>query len=373
MREKVRSISIVNILVITKRQYTNKDLIDDRFGRIRELPLELALKGHNVYGLCLSYVKKKEKITYDGPVVWHSLNAGPLLMPGLRRFFKRASQYAQSADVIWACSDSVYGIIGYMLSAKFSIPLVFDLYDNFEFFLAARLPIVRQLYHRTIKNCDAVTCASQPLAELVATYGRTDRAVVLENAVRHDLFYPMPKYACRTELGIPQDCRLIGTAGALDNNRGIKALFEAFEALKVKIPDLHLALAGPRDINLPQGERIHDLGVMPLEKVPLLLNALDIAIICNRDNLFGRYCFPQKAAEIMACDIPLIAARVGSMAALFKDHPRWLFTPDGSRDLADAIEHRLDDRTTGYRIVTSWSDTSEKLEKTFNKVLAQNR
>lgn len=367
------AIIIVNILVLAKRQYTNKDLLDDRFGRIRELPLELALKGHQVTGLCLSYAKKEESIILDGPVEWQSLNAGTGLIPGLWRFVKRASHHAQSVDIIWACSDSIYGIIGYLLSAKYSIPLVFDLYDNFDFFLAARLPVVKQLYHRTIKNCSAVTCASQPLADLVAATGRSEEAVVLENAVRPDLFYPMPKNACRTELGLPQDCRLIGTAGALDNNRGIKALFEAFEVLKMKIPDLHLALAGPRNINLPWGERIHDLGVMPLEKVPLFMNSLDVAVICNRDNLFGRYCFPQKATEIIACDIPLIAARVGSMAMLFKDHPQWLFAPDNSWDLAVAIEHRLDDRTTGYRIASSWKDASEKLEKTFKKVLAQNK
>ena len=363
----------MNILVITKRQYTNKDIIDDRFGRIRELPLELALKGHKVTGLCLSYAKKEEIKNSDGPVEWHSLNAGSWLMSGLWQFYRIASKFAQSADVIWACSDSLYGIIGYRLSTRYSIPLVFDLYDNFEYFLAARLPVVKQLYHRTIKNCSAVTCASQPLAELVAATGRSEKAVVLENAVCPDLFYPMSREKCRSALGLPADCRLIGTAGALDDNRGIQTLFAAFEILKTNYPDLHLALAGPSKINLPRGERIHDLGDMPFEKVPLFLNSLDVAIICNRDNLFGRYCFPQKATEIMACDIPLIAARVGSMAGLFQDHPEWLFEPDSSRSLADAIERRLKNRTTAYRFVSSWRDASEILEKTFNKVLVYNR
>ena len=44
------------ILVITKRQYTGKDLLDDRFGRLREIPLALAEKGYKVQGLCLSYI-----------------------------------------------------------------------------------------------------------------------------------------------------------------------------------------------------------------------------------------------------------------------------------------------------------------------------
>ena len=45
----------MKILVLTKRQYMGKDLLDDRFGRFRELPLELAKLGHEVTGICLSY------------------------------------------------------------------------------------------------------------------------------------------------------------------------------------------------------------------------------------------------------------------------------------------------------------------------------
>ena len=359
----------MNILVITKRQYTNKDLIDDRFGRIRELPLELALKGHEVTGLCLSYSDKEEKVTYDGPVRWHSLNAGSLLLPGFYRFYRQALTYARSADLIWACSDSVYGIIGHLLSNQVSIPLVFDLYDNFEYFLAARLPIIRQLYRRVVRKCSAVTCASRPLAEWVSAHRRTGGAVLLENAVRPELFYPMPREKCRSKIGLPADCRLIGTAGALDSNRDIQSLFKAFDMLKETDPALHLALAGPRNVKLPRGDRIHDLGVLPLEEVPLFLNALDVAVICNQDNPFGRYCFPQKAMEIMACDVPLIAARVGSMASLFQKHPQWLYAPGDWRALAAVLQGRLEDRTTAYRFVASWKDASLTLEAIFNDVL----
>ena len=49
------------ITVLTKRQYMHKDLIDDKFGRFREIPLALSQKGHEVFGICLSYVSKKEK------------------------------------------------------------------------------------------------------------------------------------------------------------------------------------------------------------------------------------------------------------------------------------------------------------------------
>ncbi len=362
---QLRNPSFLQILILTKRQYMNKDLLDDRFGRFREIPLALGQKGHKVQGICLSYAKRNEGFIKDGPVLWKSINATRLKLPGLLRFVIEAQKLAKKSDIIWACSDSFYGIIGYMLSSKYRIPLVFDLYDNFEYFLMARMPIIKQLYRWAIRKSAALTCVSRPLARLVRSYRKNGRVYAIENAVRKDLFKPMIKKTCRDVLKLPQNARLVGTAGALDRNRGIQFFFEAFDMLKTKHPDLHLALAGPRNIRIPFDNRVHDLGILPLEKVPILLNALDVAIICNRENEFGRYCFPQKAREIMACDVPLIAARVGSMAELLKDHSEWLFNPDDASNMARVLENRLGDRRTGYEKVLSWSDVATELEKIF--------
>jgi teichuronic acid biosynthesis glycosyltransferase TuaC len=347
----------------------SKDLIDDRFGRFREIPLELARMGHRVTGLCLSYRPRVGGWISDGPVLWKSINAGRFKFVGLSFFISEAQRMAKDVDVIWACSDSFYGIIGHALSRKYSIPLVFDLYDNFEYYLIARLPVLKQLYRWVIRKCDAVTCVSKPLAGLVRSYGRQGPLHVLENGVRKDLFKPLDKEFCRKEMNLPLSAPIIGTAGAIFRNRGILTLFEAFKRLKPKYPDLHLALAGPRDMEIPRLSGIIDLGVLPLEKVPILLNALDVAVICNRENDFGRYCFPQKVREIMACDTPLISAKVGVMAGLLADHPSWLFEPANETDLARAIEDRLHDRITGYGRIPSWADLGEGLGTLILKLL----
>ncbi len=67
----------------------------------------------------------------------------------------------------------------------------------------------------------------------------------------------------------------------------------------------------------------------------------------------------------MSCNVPLIAARVGSMAEMFADHPEWLFTPDDADDLARILENRLSDRKTDYTDVLSWSYVATKLETVF--------
>jgi glycosyltransferase involved in cell wall biosynthesis len=203
---------------------------------------------------------------------------------------------------------------------------------------------------------------------LVKSYGKRKGVFVLENAVRKDLFQPLNQMSCRKNLGLPENCRLVGTAGALYNNRGIKLLFEAFGHLKAAHPELHLAVAGPRDIPIPSGPCIHDLGVLPLHKVPLFLNALDVAVICVKDDSFGRYCYPQKAGEIMACDIPLVAAKTGCLTDMFADHPEWLYETGNVDSLTKALDRRISDKSTGYLTPPSWKELAQRLEKIFVQV-----
>jgi len=358
---------MLDILVITKRQYTNKDLIDDHYGRIREIPLNLSRKGHRVSGICLSFRHRPEGIHTDEEVAWKSLNAGVSILPGLARFARHSFQSLKTADVLWACSDSLFGVIGHILSRRLNKPLIFDLYDNFEFFLSARFPVFKALYRHVVRKCEAVTVVSRPLLELVRSYGRSDGVYLIENAVDTRLFFAHDKARCRSQFRLPQQARIIGTAGSLSKSRGIQTLYQAFEMLAVRHPDIHLALAGPRDTPVPDHPRIHDMGNLEYDQMPLFLSALDVGVICNRKGAFGNYCFPQKAREMMACDLPLVAAQVAGAQSLLEDHPSWLFSPMDPGHLAHVIENRLRDRSTGYRPVPTWSDMAELLEEVLYK------
>ena len=61
------------------------------------------------------------------------------------------------------------------------------------------------------------------------------------------------------------------------------------------------------------------------------INSLNLAVICYSDSAQGRYSFPQKAYEILACRVPLVAASVGTMQDLLKDQPKCLFEPGQPR------------------------------------------
>lgn len=363
------------VLVLTKRQYMSKDLIDDRFGRFRELPKALAEMGHQVRGLCLSYRPCEEGKFLDGPVEWTSINATRFKVPGLARFLVRAYELARDSDVIWACSDSFYGMIGCLVGKLRRVPAVFDIYDNFEAFLVGSLPVLKQAYRHAVRKSDAVTCFSDRMRIRLESYGRADRTFVLENTADTRVFRPMDQSDCRKALGFPQEAVIIGTAGALYRNRGVEKLYEAFFELAKTHSTLYLAVAGPRhsDLPVPDHPRIRDLGILPHESVPCLYNALDVAVICYTESELGDCSFPYKAREIMACTVPAIAARVGSMKELYRHHPDWLYDPESSDSLAKAILNRLKDRSTDYGSIPTWEDLARSLGTIIDEVVALRR
>jgi glycosyltransferase involved in cell wall biosynthesis len=370
----------MKILVLTKRQYSGYDLLDHRFGRIRELPLALARLGHGVMGIAFSYRRRDEQVISDSDpsgninVTWHSINLRSGLTPRFSRYEERAIDIANQfgPDVIWACSDAYHAIFGTRLADKLGVRCIVDLYDNFDSFKATRVPGVLPRFKRAVQSADGVTCVSGALANyIIRNYGRKEPIFVLPNAARTDLFFARDRSACRKQLGLPEQTTIIGIAGALDKSRGVNALFRAFELLLAKKPALHLALAGPRSryTKIPLVPMIHDLGTLPLEIVPVLLNALDLAVICNRDSAFGRYCFPQKAYEIIACRVPLVAAAVGSMKELLTEYPACLYEPENANSLAQAIERQLQARTIVNLRAPSWAESAKNLEVFFRTVL----
>lgn len=64
----------------------------------------------------------------------------------------------------------------------------------------------------------------------------------------------------------------------------------------------------------------------------------------------------------MACDVPLVAVRVGGMQEILVDHPEWLYDPNDPEDLARGLRRRLADRRTAYGRVMSWEEVSRVLE-----------
>lgn len=358
----------MRVLVLSKRQYTGKDLLDDRYGRLYQIPAGLARRGHELTGLVLSYRRRgtSHSIESSANPRWRSIDALPA---GVWRYPAELARTLKAArpDVIWACSDAYHAILGAAVSRMTGIPLVVDLYDNFESFGATRVPGIQPLLRAACRQARALTVVSRSLRDLVAArYGVDGPIAVVGNGVDPDLFARRERPQARARLDLPADARLIGTAGAISAGRGIAALFDAFMRLSETDSSLYLVFAGPRDETPSRYRhpRIIDLGELPFERVPDVYSALDVAVICNLDSDFGRYCFPQKLFEIVACGTPMVAAAVGDVSIALSGHPESLYRPGDTAQLAERIAAQLaNPRPLSDLTVPSWDDWSGEVEQ----------
>jgi len=332
----------MRVLVLCKRQYTGKDLLDDRYGRLFELPAGLTARGHEVAGLTWSYRRRGASYRLDGGVRWWSVDAWPTPFAHPRQLFEIAMKFRP--DVIWASSDAFHALLAARLRKKLGLPVVIDLYDDYESFGLTALPGVHRLFRHACMQVDALSVVSHALASTVQS--RLSHAPPIEiigNGVS-EMFGKMPaRDMARKRLGLPMRTQLIGTAGALDGSRGIDDLLQAFDLLRARLPDIHLVVAGPRDHMFTRalGERVIDLGILPHSDMPYLYSALDVGIVCNRDSAFGRACCPQKLVEMIACGLPVVVTEVGDAATLLRTFPASLYPPGDSATLARRLEVQL--------------------------------
>jgi glycosyltransferase involved in cell wall biosynthesis len=367
----------VRILFLCKRRYMSKDVILERYARLYEIPYQLARRGHEVLGLCLSYAGAAEGTwqhkASPGGLEWRSFDMGRTVLPGLIRFLRQADALSQSfkPDLVIGASDIPHCWLAQRLAARLGVPYALDLYDDFESYGQARLPGAKTLFRNAVRNAGLVSCVSQPLAERVRQqYRAKGRVIVLESTIDKTRFKPQDRRECRRQLGLPDSGRLIGTAGALSAEKGIGTLYRAFDLLADEQQDLHLVIAGPmeRKFPPPRHPRVHYLGLVPHAQVATLFSALDVGVICVPDTPFGRFSFPQKAYEMIACGIPVMAAAVGAMGSTLGGFPDCLFLAENPSDLAAKLRRQLERPQVPQLIIMDWGELAGVLEGEILKV-----
>lgn len=368
----------MRIAFLCKRRYMGKDVIVDRYARLYEIPLQLAKLGHEVRGFCLSYQNHNEGLwehdASPGELSWESYSLGRLLLPALaaypRQLLRRLRDYAP--NILVGSSDIPHAALTAWLAKRLHIPYAIDLYDNFEGFGQARIPGMVLALRRAVRDADLVTTTSAPLKELVMeTYGAQGDVLAMPSTVDKAVFRPMDRTICRGALNLPEEARLIGTAGGLHRDKGVGTLYDAWAMISAKDPACHLVLAGPIDSAFPPpaGARVHYLGQLPHARTAELFNALDVGVIYLRDTPFGRYCFPQKAYEMLACGLPIASASIGVMPQLLVSAAAGLYRADDADDLARAVLAQLNYPVQAQVSIDDWARIVGVMEKKLRAIV----
>lgn len=361
----------MRILVLAKRQYMSKDLLDDRYGRLFELPTALAARGHEVTALIWSYRRRGASFREDRGVRWWSEDLLPSPWAHARRLMKLVAEFRP--QVVWSSLDAIHVIQAARLGQKSGIPTVADLYDDYEAYgLTSALGLTKPL-RRACSQVSGLSVISHTLANIVQERSPGTGVVsVIGNGVPDSFHARASRDEARRHLGLPLDTALVGTAGALDASRGIEDLFEGFKLLRARKPDVKLVVAGPRDSAasraIASGEGIIDLGSLAHDQVSWLYSALDAGVVCNRDSAFGRACHPQKLIEMTACGLPAVVSSVGDVSLLLNEAN--LYPPGDVQTMSLRLERQLEAPTTvSLPGELRWKDLAGRLEALLERVV----
>ncbi len=360
----------MRIAFLCKRRYMGKDVIDDRYARLYEIPYQLARLGHEVHGFCLDYRDSEDVAAVHeaspGSLHWqgHSLKRSWMTrLAGYPRWIA-ARLGVLKPDLVIGASDIPHVALAVALARRLGVPCHVDLYDNFEGFGQARIPGFKALLRTATRRAALVTTTSPALATLVREQYRAQGVVVnMPSTVDLTVFRPCDKREAREAFDLPQDAVLVGTAGGLHLDKGIGVLYQAWPKFADSHPQAHLVLAGPYGRTPPPPlPRTHYLGQLAHAQVAQLFGALDIGVIYLRNTAFGQYCFPQKAYEMLATHLPVVASTVGAMPDLLGEQPETMYRPDDAADLVRALEWQLGARWRPQALIEDWQAIIGRLE-----------
>ncbi len=353
----------MKLLFLCKRRPQGRDLLTSPYGRFYHLPRLLARKGHEVTILLCSYKWEPNEggICDDDGIHWHSVS---LLNGNPWRYYRKVLQLVLEIHPDWIVgfSDTYYGMLAQHLAQKFGCKSLIDAYDNYESYIPWCRPL-HYLWRRALSTADVVTVAGPSLAELIGESRKEKYIKVVPMAADPIGFVPMDALDCRKKIGLPVDKKLIGYCGALHQNRGISLLFEAFKELHQKNKQLELVLSGRKfpGISIPEGARW--LGFLPDEKVPFLLNSMNVLAVINKNSKFGNYSYPVKLYEAMSCQVPVVASSSDSVRWILKDFPELQAAPEDKSDLSEKLLNALERGRVDYGRQQGWDNEGVLFER----------
>lgn len=358
------------VLFITKRHYTNKDLILDRFGRLFHLPMHLVHNGNACMIITADYQSDRVEKHHISGLNFLSL---PFRLKNFLLFFYRCRQNIRqfNPDIIIASGDTHFGAMGLIYASLTRVPFVFDVYDDYTAFGSNRLPGMKRLFWKVIKKSDAVICSSTPLMEKL--YQQNTSVAVIENGVDTNLFKPISRKIARKTLGIDQQDTVIGYFGFMGSNYGIKELVNATKKLRNTYPRVRLLLAGKKHDHIDLDQPYIDYrGAVHQKEIPLFINSSDVVVIPYLTDGQIDVSNPCKLSEYLACDVPIVSTRVSDIPKILSDIPGALCKPGDVDEMAKAIKRQLKSpKLVPFPVNLTWESLGKKFRKVLERLLAE--
>ena len=351
----------MRLLFLSKRRPQQRDLVERPYGRFFHLPTLLSRAGHVVQVALCSHAGLPSMAGERGGVQWtsHDLRTlGPLSL--IARLEQDAATFRP--DWVIGCSDIVYGWMARRFARRSGARFAVDAYDNYEAYMPWNLPL-HAVWRSVVATAHVVTAAGPQLAERLDAHRQGRQPAHIVPMAADPAFVPHHQEESRLALGLPLDAPLIGYMGGWAQNRGTAALIDAFRQVRALRPNARLLLTGR-----PPAWVIKEPGALPLgyiedSMLPIALSALDVATVITADTSFGRFSYPAKLCEAIACHVPVAATATEPVRWMLNNDDRVLAAVDEPGQLALRILELLDGpRRISYSSTPTWEDGARRME-----------
>ena len=334
-----------SILMIGKRHYTNRDALEEQFGRVYRLPMHWSRQGVKTQLWLIDYHGRDREQRQDGAMwvdscpihrVGWMIKAAALVLSRFRR---------RSPTHIIASGDAYIGLFGWLMARLSRACFTFDVYDKYDEFSGYRKPFGWDLFGFLLRHADQCWFASRRLLKQLGSPARSDRLVM--NGIDMAHFKPLDMYEARRYFGLPVGTTLVGYFGSMEKDRGVSDLIDAVSILRQRGHDVSLVLSGHRhsDTPFPQAFWLHYLGNLPFGDIPRAYAVVNIVAIPYRRSAFMDAGASNKIAEALACGCLLVATETPNFTDNFPHAAQILKTatakPAHPDSLAAAIAEQL--------------------------------
>lgn len=328
------------------------------------MPRVLAELGHDVHVVLCSHQKLPDAICTAAGVQWTSHDVRTL---GPVTLWKTLSSHADQLKPDWVigCSDIWFGLLANQLAKRTGARLALDAYDNFEAYMPWNM-LLHSMWRSAIRSADLVTAAGPQLAELLQSHRRGGLRTQIVPMAADPEFANRDQQSSRLELNLPLDAPLIGYVGSWAKSRGTNVLMEAFRIIRERQPQARLVLSGKPHANALTEPGVIATGYLADKQLPVLVNALDVACVITADTSFGRYSYPAKLCEAMACNTAVVATATEPVRWMLGDRADHLVPLGDAKALAERVLTLLRTADHSYGVLPSWENSGRAWHRFLN-------
>ena len=264
-----------------------------------------------------------------------------------------------------------------LLAKELGIPYAITLRG--KIYECLKIPSQTRQCAEALRGAAAVISVSSRMADEALALGTEKaRLHVIPNGVNLKHFHPRNRQACRAQLGLPAEGRLLVTVSHLGHRKGHHEMIQALAQLP---EDVSLVIVGGpaqggtaeelREIAASCGvaQRLILPGPQPYDTIPHYFGAADASVLAS----YREGC-PNAVLESLACGIPVIATDVGAVPDILPVPAAGrIVAPEQVKPLRDAVAEVLTGHWDADAVikssgVRSWEQVAEDVQTVFRSI-----